>query len=226
MRKNLNLFERVIRLLMGFLLVFSALVFFENTVAKVAIALFGAFSFFEAASGFCLLYQRLGLRDHKNYLSAEAAYLMAAVGAQVVLSYEWLSAGWEKIINPAFVGDMGKTLGYFAGQNPFGWYKSFLTGFAAQNSALFGYLVAWGEFAIGLGLLVGAFVYAFAARDGLKRAALGVSILALLGGLVMNANFYLAAGWTGPGTHGINVVMFWLQAILFYVWLNLALSRK
>jgi hypothetical protein len=56
-------------------------------------------------------------------------------------------------------------------------------------------------------------------------AALAAS-LALSGGMLMNANFYLAAGWTGPGTKGSNVVMFWSEGVLLYVWFSLLRSAR
>jgi hypothetical protein len=36
----------------------------------------------------------------------------------------------------------------------------------------------------------------------------------------MNANFYLAAGWTSPGTKTANLVMFWVHAVLSYALLR------
>ena len=137
---------------------------------------------------------------------------------QTLLAYEWAMAGWEKIATPKFVGGISNTLNFFAGQNPFPWYKSFLMQSTLPNAKMFAYAVQYGELAVGLGLAVGAGVYLFVKNEMAKRTAMTVSILALLGGAFMNANFYLAAGWTSPAAAGTNVVMFWAAVILVSVW--------
>jgi len=77
---------------------------------------------------------------------------------------EWLLAGWEKALSPAW-GTSGKALSGFvagalaksSGANPAvqGWYASFLHTFVLPNAGLFSFLVTWGEVAVGLGILLG-----------------------------------------------------------------------
>lgn len=134
---------------------------------------------------------------------------------QLVFGYEWLFAAWEKLATKgAFVANMPKTLEFFASKNPFGWYKAFLSGFAAQNATTFGYAVEYGQLLIGVGLILAAFVFLFAGNKLGQKVALKVSALSYFFGALMNAAFWLAASWTSPSTRGVNMIMFWVQAIL------------
>ena len=114
---------------------------------------------------------------------------------RLYLGYEWLMAGYEKVINPAWFGSgagaalngfvqgaVGKTAGLHPDVQM--WYASFL------QSAVLPHLVVWsnavtvGEIAIGLGLIVG----------------LCTGVAAFFG-FFMNLNFLLA------GTVSINPIM-------------------
>lgn len=151
-------------------------------------------------------------------LKEKPSSLLGLCGVQAVMAYAWLEAGWEKVSDPEFANGMGKTLGYFASKNPIGWYKAFLLGPATDKSYLFGLAVEWGEVFAGLALLASLVGIACAASEKKRQFAFRLGIFALLAGAFMNANFYLAAGWTGPGTKGDNVVMFWSQAVLAWTW--------
>lgn len=205
------------RIALAVILFFAAAVFFEHPAARVIVVLAGLFAFGEGIAARCPLLARLGGARH---------YLIGVTAIQFVLAYEWWSAGLEKLANSEFVGGMAGTLGYFASKNPFPWYKDFLLGFASQNATAFAYTVEWSQVIIALILAVTAGIIVYTKGESTNRWVLVLVSLALLGGMLMNANFYLAAGWTGPGTHGINVVMFWTQAILFYVWTSRLASRS
>ncbi len=120
------------------------------------------------------------------------------VGAQ------WLLAGWEKITSPAW-GTSGKALAGFvagalaksSGANPAvqGWYVSFLQHFVLPNAGFFSFLVTWGEFAVGLGVLLGI----------LTGIAAGFGVL-------MNLNYLLA------GTVSINPVLGVFGLFLVFSW--------
>jgi len=135
---------------------------------------------------------------------------------QLVFGYEWLFAAWEKLATGGvFVKNMPVTLGRFAEGNPFGWYKTFLLGFATKNATTFGYLVEYGQLLIGIALIVMAFVLLFIGGSKLtQKLALKISALSYFFGAAMNAVFWLAAAWTSPATRGVNAVMFWVQVIL------------
>lgn len=135
---------------------------------------------------------------------------------QAVVGFEWLRAGWEKVDNPQFVSGMGKTIGAFASKNPTSWYKDFLTGFAAPNATVLGWVVAYGELLAGIALLVAATLYILNIQRypvfGPLTSALALA--ALVGGAFMSINFWLAAGWLSVSTDGLNLQMFLTQLVL------------
>ncbi|MEO8970372.1 MAG: hypothetical protein ABI406_02090 [Ktedonobacteraceae bacterium] len=120
------------------------------------------------------------------------------VGAQ------WLLAGWEKITTPGW-GTSGKDLAGFAagalakssGANPAvqGWYAWFLQHVVLSNAGLFSFMVTWGEFAVGIGILLGL----------LTGIAAGFGVL-------MNMNYLLA------GTVSVNPILGMLGLFLVFSW--------
>lgn len=117
---------------------------------------------------------------------------------------EWLLAGWEKTISPAW-GTSGKALSGFVagalakstGANPAvqGWYASFLQNFVLPHAGLFSVIVNWGEMAVGLGILFGV----------LTGIAAGFGVL-------MNLNYLLA------GTVSINPILGMIGLFLVFSW--------
>lgn len=218
MKKNINWLDRLIRIILAAILFFAVVVLFKHPVARFLGTAGAIFALWEAFSAKCYLTGHLGSRSIAERLNEGSLYLLGLVAVQMILAYEWWSAGWEKVSNPEFVNSINGTLGFFASQNPFSWYKDFLLGFATRNSTTFAYSVEWSQIAIAAILVVAGVIFVYSRQISIKKIALKLSVLALVGGMLMNANFYLAAGWTGPGTHGINVVMFWVQGILTYIW--------
>jgi thiosulfate dehydrogenase (quinone) large subunit len=117
---------------------------------------------------------------------------------------EWLLAGWEKITSPAW-GTSGKALSGFvagalaktSGANPAvsGWYAWFLQHVVQPNAGFFSFIVTWGEFAVGLGVLLGV----------LTGIAAGFGVL-------MNLNYLLA------GTVSVNPVLGMFGLFLCFSW--------
>jgi thiosulfate dehydrogenase [quinone] large subunit len=117
---------------------------------------------------------------------------------------EWLLAGWEKITSPVW-GTSGKALTGFvagalakaSGPNPAvqGWYASFLQHMVLPNAGLYSTLVTYGEFAVGLGVLLGV----------LTGIAAGFGVL-------MNMNYLLA------GTVSINPILGMFGLFLVFSW--------
>lgn len=88
---------------------------------------------------------------------------------RLYLGWQWMTAGWGKIVDGfSSKGFLMGAVGKATGEHPAvqGWWASFLESFAVPNSALFDFLVPWGEFLVGLGLLLGCFT-TFAALMGL-----------------------------------------------------------
>ncbi len=125
---------------------------------------------------------------------------------RIWLGWSWLSAGWGKVTNPAWVGAnagagvagyLNGALARAGGDAPTvsGWYAWLIENVFLPNAALFGYLVAFGEVLVGLALITGFLV--------------GLS--AFTGGL-MNVSFLLA------GTLSTNPVMFVVATWLVLAW--------
>ncbi|WP_053365640.1 DoxX family protein [Bacillus sp. FJAT-27245] len=98
---------------------------------------------------------------------------------RIYLGYAWLTAGWGKITGGFDATGFlkGAAANPVAGPNGivYGWYVSFLKAFAIPNAELFNVLIPWGEFLVGLGLILGCLTTA-----------------AMFFGLVMNFSFMLA----------------------------------
>lgn len=141
------------------------------------------------------------------FSSTDWAWLWLMV--RLYLGVQWLKAGWHKLSEEAWTGGGLAVKGYWEravaipeqGRPPiaYDWYREFLE-FLLRNNMHdeFGFLVAYGEVLIGLGLLVGAFT--------------GV---AAFFGAVMNWNFMLAGTTsTNPilGIIAIGVIVAWKTA--------------
>src|SRR5579859_6875432 len=135
------------------------------------------------------------------------AWLWLAV--RVYVGLDFVVAGWHKFTTPAWMDGSGTgIMGFWKGAlgtTPagapvitFDWYRGFLQFLVDTNSAgWFGYVIVFGELAVGLGLIVGAFV-------GLAAA----------GGLLMNMAFLLA------GATSTNPVLVILGILLILAWKN------
>lgn len=123
----------------------------------------------------------------------------------VVRLYEasvFLPAGWGKITSGKWLfGDgtpiQGLVTGALASKDTPGWYAWFLENVVQPNAGLFATLVALGELAVGLGLLVGL-----------------LTGIAAFGGVFLNANFVLA------GALGANPALIILGTLLTLAWRN------
>ncbi|MFD2170477.1 DoxX family protein [Tumebacillus lipolyticus] len=85
---------------------------------------------------------------------------------RVYWGYLFLTAGWQKITggfdaNGYLANAVAKPV-VSNGEPVFGWYVSFLESFALPNVELFNVVVPWGEFLVGLGLILGCLTTAAA----------------------------------------------------------------
>ncbi|MEH7524053.1 DoxX family protein [Bacillus sp. JJ1503] len=115
---------------------------------------------------------------------------------RIWLGIQWIEAGFHKITGGFDAGIFIQgAIAKAGGDHPAvqGWYAAFLEGIALPNIELFNILIPWGEFLVGLGLIIGA-----------------ATIPALLAGAFMNLNFLMA------GTVGINPVLYTAAIILLF----------
>jgi uncharacterized membrane protein YphA (DoxX/SURF4 family) len=93
-------------------------------------------------------------------------------------------------VSPRFLGFHPRRVAEFAAGNPVGWYKDFLEGAVMPHTKLFASLQAYGEVAVGLGLVLGLFT--------------GLTALV---GLFLAANYGLATQWMSFGQQGFHLVL-------------------
>jgi hypothetical protein len=79
---------------------------------------------------------------------------IALAGFQLLLGYEWLLAGGDKILLGSFPAQLGGLLSTLVGSGHLlGFFAAILQGLVAPNAVLFGYLIESAETLAGLGLL-------------------------------------------------------------------------
>lgn len=125
---------------------------------------------------------------------------------RVYVGYEWITAGWDKLHDPVWVGsNAGGALAGFiqgaltktVGAHPDVslWYASFLKNVVLPNVQTWSHVIAFGEFLVGLALIIGF-----------------LTGLAAFFGMFMNLNFLLA------GTVSINPVLLMLSIGVVLAW--------
>ena len=149
------------------------------------------------------------------YHSEGAAWLWLVV--RLWLGYKWIDAGWQKMFGAEYqsfwnggTGIQGYVLGakaHAAGAHAsvvYGWWLSFLTNFVGPNHAALAKVVALGEFAVGVGLVLGLLTGA-AAFFGvafnfmyLFSGTVGVNPMYAIIGL------FLVVAWQNAGMIGLD----------------------
>ncbi len=125
---------------------------------------------------------------------------------RIYVGWEWLYAGYEKVINPAWVGSgAGTAMGGFikgalsktTGAHPdvSGWYASFLQNAVLPHLSAWSYAIAFGELLVGIALILGV-----------------LTGIAAFFGLFMNLNYLLA------GTVSTNPILFILGIGIVLAW--------
>ena len=126
--------------------------------------------------------------------------------ARLYLGYEWVIVGWEKVINPDWVGtNAGSALTGFlhealtktSGAHPDVqvWYAWFIEHVVLTHVTTWSHIIAYGELAVGVGLVIGLFTG-----------------IAAFFGLFMNLNYLLA------GTVSTNPILFVLSIGVMLAW--------
>lgn len=148
------------------------------------------------------------LEDPKiaRVLFGEVRWAWIWLPLRLYAGWQWLSAGWGKLGNPAWTGEnAGAALSGFvqgalqktAGAHPDvqGWYAAFLENLVLPNASFWSHLVSWGELLVGVALILGVFV----------------GIAAFFGGF-MNMNYLLS------GTVSTNPVLLVIAGLLVLAW--------
>ncbi len=125
---------------------------------------------------------------------------------RIYAGWQWLTAGWEKVHDPAWTGpNAGAALSGFiqgalhktGGTHPDvqGWYADFLQSFVLIHANTWSHVVAYGELFVGIALIIGI-----------------LTGIAAFCGLFMNFNYLLA------GTVSINPILYTLSIGLILAW--------
>ncbi|MBO8172831.1 MAG: DoxX family protein [Bacillaceae bacterium] len=126
---------------------------------------------------------------------------------RLYLGWAWLTAGYHKIVDGFDAsGYLAGAVQKATGEHPAvpSWWAGFLEGFAIPNVGLFNVLVPWGEFLVGIGLLLGALT-TFSALMGIVMnfAFLFSGTLSTNPQMVLLTIFILAAGYNA-GKLGVD----------------------
>ena len=126
--------------------------------------------------------------------------LVGLLAVQIFLGYEWFMSGLAKVLAGDFASALAATLSDQT-KDQTGAYKSFVDGVVIPNGQLFGYLVIFGELALGIVLISAALLWATRwSQMGLtaRKIVLGLIVLSGVVAIFMNINFHLAGGANHP----------------------------
>src|SRR5690606_29653442 len=80
---------------------------------------------------------------------------------RIYIGYQWITAGFGKLTGGGFdaSGFIQGAIANAGGEHPAaqGWWATFLEAVALPNAEMFSFLVMWGEFLVGLALILGLF---------------------------------------------------------------------
>jgi len=147
---------------------------------------------------------------------------------RLYVGWQWLHAGWEKIGNPAWTGNQagaavkGFLMGALqktSGPHPdvSNWYASLIQHVALPHVSTLSHVVAYGEFVVGIALILGlftglaAFVGAFMNLNYLFAGAVSINPLLLV------LQFLLILAWRIAGWIGLD---HWVLPLLRRRWHN------
>lgn len=129
-----------------------------------------------------------------NFLRTNKFAMWFLTIIRIYLGVAWMKAGWGKITGGFDAGGyLAGAIAKSTGENPAvqGWWAVFLENVALPGVDLFNILVPYGEFLVGIGLILGTF-----------------TTFAALMGLVMNAAFLFS------GTVSTNAQMLLLEVLV------------
>jgi thiosulfate dehydrogenase (quinone) large subunit len=159
------------------------------------------------------------------FTSKSAAWIWLV--ARVWLGYQWLHAGWEKVIGysggtytwkfgitdeswlrstAGLKGFVGFALQGAGGEHAavnYGWYAAFLR-WLEHGGAWLAPVIAIGEVLIGLGLILGALTAVAAFFGGLLTVSFGLAGVAGVNPLFFVVEVFLILAWRNAGYYGLD----------------------
>src|SRR5438874_2675855 len=153
---------------------------------------------------------------------------VAAIGwlvLRVWLGYQWLHAGWEKVTGTesgwhlafthdswlrtsaglkGFAGFALTTAGKPHAAVNYGWYAAFLRWIERSGAGVLAPLIAIGEVAIGVALILGIFTGVAAFSAGLLSTSFGLAGVAGVNPVFFVIEVFLVLAWRNAGYYGVD----------------------
>jgi uncharacterized membrane protein YphA (DoxX/SURF4 family) len=117
------------------------------------------------------------------------AWFLKAVWTKFTLTYAFGVLPYPEVA-ARFIAFHPRRVAEFAAGNPLPWYRAFLENTVLPNAATFARLQAWGEAAVGVGLLLGF-----------------LTPLAAVIGLFLTLQYGLASQWMSFGQQGFHLLL-------------------
>lgn len=122
----------------------------------------------------------------------------------------WLRSGVGKIIGGKFPDELAGTLAKFMSNNPYSWYKDFISSVIIPSANSVGQIIMYGEICAGLAIVSGILL---SFRAGYQSWSSTLLLAGLIGGLILSLNFYLASGWMSSSGESLNLLMLILELV-------------
>lgn len=150
-----------------------------------------------------------------RFLFSDTRFSVVWLIVRVLIGWSWLQSGWGKIGNPAWVQTGEALQGYWQravtipaeGRPPivFDWYRDFIQGLLdAQAYTWFAKLIAFGEVAVGIALIIGAFVGVAAFFGAFMNWNFIMAGSASTNGLLIVGALFLLLAWKTAGWWGAD----------------------
>ena len=143
---------------------------------------------------------------------------------RLYLGWSWWEAGWHKFVDPKWMGSGEALLEYWTRglkMTPkpiiaFDWYRSFIEFLASSGAhTWFSKIIIFGELAVALGLILGAFTGLAAFFGGLMNWSFIMAGSASTNGLLFAIATWLVLAWRNAGWIGLDR---WLLPIMGTPW--------
>ena len=143
----------------------------------------------------------------------QSTYLGYLAILRIAVGYHFITVAWPKITGPFVNGHvMPAELAKTVTKDPFAWHRAFIEGFVIPHGVFFSHLIAYGEMAIGISLLVGCLVRVSATFAAFHNLNILLAIAVANGGpqlglnrifIVLEIVFVLSAAGRSLGLDGL-----------------------
>jgi thiosulfate dehydrogenase [quinone] large subunit len=119
----------------------------------------------------------------------QSTYLGYLAILRIAVGYHFLTAAIPKVTGPFIKGHLlAEELAKTVVKDPFSWHRAFILGVVVPNSHFFSNLVAFGELAIGISLILGCLVRVSASFGAFHNLNILLSIAIANGGPQLGIN--------------------------------------